>query len=402
MNSIKKSILYIGGFELPDKNAAAHRVIANGKMLAELNYDVFYIGVQNMDEVILKIEKTKSFFEGFTYWNLKYPQNFIEWYKYITDADQIIYLIENHLPASPHAIIAYDYPSVSLAKLLSYCKKKQILLIGDTTDWYKTYRGNILFRIVKSLDTIYRMRWLHNHMDGIIAVSRYLYDYYDKPRANVLLLPPLVDIKDKKWDYTNNNLNEELRLVYAGQPYSKGSGKKDRIDKVLFALSETIKRKPVNFKLIVIGITQNHYLENFGANTIPDNIKDKVFFLGRINHKEALKAIQAADYSIFIRDDYRVTKAGFPTKFVESISCGTPVLTNKSSNIDEYLIEGKFGFFLDTSNQEHLTNSLFNAITQPKEKIIEMKLECKNSNLFDYHRYLNDLYDFFNKLEHSN
>ena len=29
----KGTILYIGGFELPDKNAAAHRVLSNGKIL---------------------------------------------------------------------------------------------------------------------------------------------------------------------------------------------------------------------------------------------------------------------------------------------------------------------------------------------------------------------------------
>ena len=41
----KKAILYIGGFELPDKNAAAQRVVANGKLFTELGYSVYYIGV---------------------------------------------------------------------------------------------------------------------------------------------------------------------------------------------------------------------------------------------------------------------------------------------------------------------------------------------------------------------
>jgi glycosyltransferase involved in cell wall biosynthesis len=401
MGSEKKNILYIGGFELPDKNAAAHRVIANGKMLAELNYDVFYLGVQDTKDTTLKVEDTKSTFEGFTYWSLKYPRNFIEWYKYIADADQIIDVIENHLPALPYAIIAYDYPAVALAKLLSYCRKKKILLIGDTTDWYKVYRGNLLFRIIKSFDTNYRMRWLHNHLDGMITVSRYLYDYYKKRAANVLFLPPLVDIAEKKWEDAGNNLSEELRLVYAGQPFSKGSGKKDRIDKVLFALSEAIKKRPINFKLLVIGITQDYYLENYGINTIPVNIKDKVIFLGRLSHKEVLKEIQIADYSIFIRDDYRVTRAGFPTKFVESITSGTPVLTNSSSNIDEYLIEGEFGFLLNTSNQQRLTDSLLNAIAQPKKEIIKMKLACKRSQLFDYHQFLNSMDEFLKKVRDS-
>lgn len=41
----KGTILYIGGFELPDKNAAAQRVVANAKALRDLNYNVVFIGI---------------------------------------------------------------------------------------------------------------------------------------------------------------------------------------------------------------------------------------------------------------------------------------------------------------------------------------------------------------------
>lgn len=395
MNS-KKIILYIGGFELPDKNAAAQRVISNGKLLADLNYDVFYLGTQNTDDP--KIEDKKMSFGGFTYWNLKYPQNIIEWYRYITDVTKIVDVIEHRLPALPYAVIAYDYPSISLAKLLTYCRKNQILLIGDTTDWYKPYQGNLLFRAMKSFDTSFRMRWLHNRMDGMITVSRYLYNYYEGHSANILFLPPLVDASDKKWEYTTQSSSDERSLVYAGQPFSKGSGKKDRIDKVILALSEMLKIKSANIKLYVIGITKEYYLENFGIDMLPDNIIDKVDFLGRISHQKVLSAVQSADYSIFLRDDYRVTRAGFPTKFVESITCGTPVLTNSSSNIGEFMIEQQYGFLLDTSTQKNLVNSLLIAITQPNENITQMKQFCKNSQLFDYRKFIRVTDDFFNKL----
>lgn len=38
--------------------------------------------------------------------------------------------------------------------------------------------------------------------------------------------------------------------------------------------------------------------------------------------------------------------AGFPTKFVESITAGTPVLTNQTSDLADYLVEGEIGFWL--------------------------------------------------------
>ena len=36
----KETVLYIGGFQLPEKNAAALRVVANAKILRELGYRV--------------------------------------------------------------------------------------------------------------------------------------------------------------------------------------------------------------------------------------------------------------------------------------------------------------------------------------------------------------------------
>jgi len=37
-------IIYYGPFQLPDKNAAAHRVINNAKLLRELGYETVFLG----------------------------------------------------------------------------------------------------------------------------------------------------------------------------------------------------------------------------------------------------------------------------------------------------------------------------------------------------------------------
>ncbi len=39
----RKVILYIGCFRLPDRNAAAHRVLANAKAMAAAGYAVRFI-----------------------------------------------------------------------------------------------------------------------------------------------------------------------------------------------------------------------------------------------------------------------------------------------------------------------------------------------------------------------
>ena len=45
----EKNILYIGNFELPDKNAAAHRVLGIAKALRECGNNVSFVGVNKED-----------------------------------------------------------------------------------------------------------------------------------------------------------------------------------------------------------------------------------------------------------------------------------------------------------------------------------------------------------------
>ena len=55
-------ILYLGNFELPDKNAAAHRVLGIAKALREGGNEVYFTGISKVEnkekENILLSERT--------------------------------------------------------------------------------------------------------------------------------------------------------------------------------------------------------------------------------------------------------------------------------------------------------------------------------------------------------
>jgi len=68
-----KTIVYIGGFELPDKNAAAHRVINNSKAFRELGYKVVFIDASKDNNTSIDILKTKKEYFGFDTYSVPYP-----------------------------------------------------------------------------------------------------------------------------------------------------------------------------------------------------------------------------------------------------------------------------------------------------------------------------------------
>lgn len=97
---------------------------------------------------------------------------------------------------------------------------------------------------------------------------------------------------------------------------------------------------------------------------------------------------------LFLREDNLVNNAGFPTKFVEAITAGTPVLTNSTSNIKDYLLIGKYGYILNSKSNTDLKMDLIEALNQTSEHIEKMKVECSHSQLFNYKNFISS----FNKL----
>ena len=76
-------ILYIGRFELPDKEATANRVVANAKLLREMGYEVVLAG---WSEEASSSEWIKKEFFGFECYEKKKAKTSYEKFKMFADA----------------------------------------------------------------------------------------------------------------------------------------------------------------------------------------------------------------------------------------------------------------------------------------------------------------------------
>lgn len=367
-----KSILYLGGFELPDKNAAAQRVISNAKLLSEMGYEVKLVGVA-------KSQHEQSFiFNGFSCHCLKYPETIREW----------LYHIITFLPFSevkkynPDVIILYNFPAIAGKKILRYCQRKHIKVIHDLTEWEQT-DGWSPRDIVKRVDTFLRMNVIMWRMDGVIAISKWLYDHY-RNKVKCVFVPPTVDLNDPKWNRKRElRSNHPITLVYAGSP---GGVVKDRLDLIVKEVS-----KYQSIKLLVVGINEDQYYSGF--NVRREQLKN-VVFKGRLQHFDAVKAVCEADFQMLIRDKSRKNDAGFPTKLVESFACGTPVISTVFSNIKDYVKDGVNGFLVKEG--QTLSSVIKQVSCLKPENIVEMKKNCIDNKVFDYHYYqpeFNELFD---------
>lgn len=351
-------VLYIGGFELPDKNAAAQRVVGIAKSLREAGYEVSFVNA--LKEYMGEPRDTEYY--GFSTLEYKREGN----KDYLFGAQKAISIIRKDMP---NTVIAYNYPAVALNKIRKFCQSNSIKCVADVTEWPKPVGRSFIFRMIKELDTAYRMRYVQKHVDSVIAISRFLYDYY-KPYVPTVLIPPTVDITDDKWNVQVEKSKIVTSFVYAGSP----SALKEKLDVVVRAIQECAKTRKVIFN--VVGITKEQFIQMYSWK---EALPKEVVFWGRISHTDVIRIVKESSWSIILRENNIVVKAGFPTKLVESISCGTPVIANRFSNVDDYL-NGENGIIV--LDIEGIADTLKRSCT---ENMIVHR------NMFDYRRYTDEL-----------
>ncbi len=370
---------------MPDGNAAASRVINNAKILRDLGHQVVLVDVcDQADENILKTQKTVF---SFTCYSIQYPKK-LGWVKYLTSINKIKKLLKE---TKFDSIIVYNYPSVALMRLLQYCKKRSIKLIADCTEWYPNSKN-----IIKNADTYLRMNYLQKKIDGVIAISQYLFDFY-KTNVKTIYLPPLVDCNDEKWQNDNIEENKKMIFTYAG---SLGR-KKDNLPLFFDALKQ--QDSTISCLFVIIGITEKQFLELYpGKKELIQSLNGKVEFLGRISHKDALNRLKQSTFSVFIREPNRANTAGFPTKFVEAVSCGVPVMTNLTSDLASYLHDMENGIVIEECSKEKLSKAFEKAFSLSNKQLFDMKTNCENKKeTFHYEFYKDEMKKLFGEENHE-
>lgn len=367
------TVLYVGGFELPDRNAAAHRVLSNAKVLRDIGYRVVLIGVSKQFPAG-PLEQMRGMTQGFDTWSIPYPDGIADWIRYVSSIDALLSVAARY--EGVVGVVCYNYPALALWKVIRHCRRLCLKCICDCTEWYETPGSPSVFAMVKRMDTFARMAIVQKKADGVICISTFLQRYYES-YTRVVLVPPLVDLGEPKWlRRARPSENSSCVFVYAGSP----GARKDRLDTVIAALSQIDESLDYEFR--VVGLSSDEYLRmNPSQAGLLSRLGARVAFLGRLSHIQSIEEIKSADYAVFVRESSRTTNAGFPTKFVESAACGTPAITTRCSDLSEYIEDGRTGFFVDDDGTG--LSSLFADIISG-DKALQSAIDPR---VFDYREY---------------
>ncbi len=359
-----KKIVYIGGFKLPNNNAAANRVRSNGKVFNSLGYETIFLGLSDdsfsglrrIDSINNMFEKTK-------------PQTNGEWFKRIFSIKEEKTFIDSLKEVK--AVVLYNMPFFTTIAYKFFCKKQGIELIYDCTEWTTYTDGSFLKKIFKFLDEFLIRNFLYLAVDKLVVISSTMANKY-KNRKPLIVVPPLVDLNDSVWHQKNINNNQLFTFCYAGIP----DGNKESIDLIVKAFCN------LNIKayLVILGVTQEQFINLYPQLKKIIKNNNKIIFKGLLSHSETIKYILNSDCFIFIREKDRRNNAGFPTKFVESFTSNIPVIAADISDIKKYA----------TNDTIYLINDI------SVESVISAMDSQYKKGKFNLQRYLNNDFHYEN------
>ncbi|EJL9531640.1 MULTISPECIES: glycosyltransferase [Enterobacteriaceae] len=321
------SVFYTGMFRFPDKDAAGKRVLNVVEALEQIeNCDRVIVGGWEQGTLVEHPILSKTTWLSFSLLDKKLPRKFQKLFNYLFMGCSLIPWMFTNRKRYTHVII-YNTPFLFTAFCIVISKLSGKKLILDSTEWYESEHMVGGKNGAAAIENWCRMFLAYPLIKNVIAISSFLEDYYQKKNINVVKIPPMskefYDLKSRK-----SNGVAELNLLYAGSP-----GKKDRLDQFIQLLIGNKKNNRI-IKFYIAGITRDAFIKQFPECGIHgDALDNYCVFLGRIPMEEVISYYDKIDYCVFFREKKRYALAGFPSKYVEALSHGVPVITNGVGDI---------------------------------------------------------------------
>ena len=246
--------------------------------------------------------------------------------------------LKNHTPDCVITGSAFDRFG-AIARIL---RNKGIPLILESCEWFDTYnwsRGRLDPRY-----HLFRHFWetAPRKVNGVIAISRLIYERYSRLVPNTIRIPGLADpesIKTKTYVP-----HEKISLAFIGEIVCN----KDNVADIINAIEDA--GLCAKFEFHIFGPSESDICAQLGKNSLPDFVKAHGF----VKQDKLAGLLEKADYGIIIRPDRRSSHAGFPTKLVEYMSAGLPVIGNITGDIGLYLKDGENGYIVDTGSPDSI------------------------------------------------
>lgn len=269
--------------------------------------------------------------------------------------------------SATRAIVCYHAPALLMLRLRKFCRSRGIAFIAVVTEWYdfrRTHRGLLGATFY---DSELRM-FLNKKVDGLVCISERLRSKYEGSGPSIKVVPPLIDTHAEGFRSPRiDEVNEKIRLVYAGSP-----GAKELLGKVIDAVAD-LREVGCPFTFTFVGFGENRLAETGAKPESLTYLRDRIETLGRLSHAETLNVVKSGDYSIIARPNRRDIQVAFPSKLPESLALGTPAIVTDISDVRARIGDRNASIILEGFDSAAIRKGLEQALHLSDEERIQMR-----------------------------
>ncbi len=384
-------VVIITGNKYPCGDAGAVRQHATAKMFKALGHEVLVLGYGDPNKNSVKE------YEGILYETFRPNSKNIlvrGIYRYLFIDRVSRYMDRKFKGKKIDWILAVDFFPRDYKTIAKIARRYHAGLIHDSVEWYSPEEFSDGVKNRSYRDKEYTNTVAVGKGWRVMAISSYLEEHFSKRCDKTVRIPVIMDI-----DAIESNLRvsnaDKIRFSYVGAP-----GRKDYLKEIIegFAMLSDDQLKKVELNIVGVDLHQLESVCGVEKESIT-KLKDTMVAHGRLPHNEAIKFVREADYTLLFRDaSLRYAKAGFPTKIVESLACGTPPVCNLSSDLGMYLRNEENAIIAGGHSPEAVKNAVERALSISAEKRVEIRHQARKTaeQCFDYKNYVSEIETLIN------
>lgn len=390
---MEKIFVIVTGDKYPDENAGAVRTHSFAKVFSELGFSPCVIGMGRSTSF------QWSEYDGISYCSLRYDRK--NRVSRILGRALFGHNLKKVLNSSELSeiggILYVSGGIIALRYVKRLSRRYAIPLYFDSVEWYSPSE----FKMGKMSPAYVANNRLNTHSVDrkfrVFAISAFLEEHFRSRGIPTIRIPVIMDVQKMPFREANDESteSEKIRMIYAGSP-----GRKDRLCEMVEAIGLLSPEERRRIEFHIVGLTSDGYAKIYGE-VPPSELAESIVFEGRKPRHEVIRQVADSDFAFLLRPpEERYAKAGFPTKAVESLSVGTPMLCNFSSDLSAYLKGGENSVIIDNCTADACYQALKRILGLSREQMNRMRAEARRTaeENFDWRKYTSAVEKFMLKM----
>ncbi len=388
-NKNMKQLLILTTNKFPEGDAGSVRQAVFGKLFLEMGYCVTIFGMGSSTQGQWR-----------DYAGIRYCSFRREGKGTINKVLNYLFInrkLNHHLEIKknkPDIILVIDLPIWCMYYVSRYEKRTGCMLLHDSVEWYSPEQ----FKNGKYSPSYIAKDLLNERLIRppyrVIAISRFLQEHFLSQGLRVVRIPAILDVKNMPyWEFFEKDY---IEIVYAGIPTNK-----DFLNVFLEGCACLSNEELSRTKIKLIGIERESLEKVCGVSkSIIEKIGNNIQIVGRMERAAVIKELETADFTFLVRNpNFRYAKAGFPTKVVESLAVGIPVICNLSSDLHEFLIDGANCIIIEEHDALGCMTAIRKALGMTRHQLRLMHQAARDSaeRFFDFRCHIDSVKELIEK-----